>query len=162
MQNRVQSSHLTPDGNLAGVLRAVPPAGPSDVPAITQLMPRYSRPMSEDGPEGAELVPESPAGRVRQRAPRRAAGRRAQLTVPEDMWGEVARIAAQAGTTPNDVLVQLAAERLRDRRRRSELQARAEQRWQAFRAAIPAPEVSAQPLSESELLALSRTMREDA
>lgn len=78
------------------------------------------------------------------------------------MWDEIEQLAAQAGTTPNDVLVQLAAERLRERRRRSELQARAEQRWRAFRDATPAPEGSAEPLSESELVALALKMREEA
>ncbi len=114
--------------------------------------------MSEAGPERPEL----PAGRVRQRAPRRAAGRRAQLTVPESMWSEIEQLAAQAGTTPNDVLVQLAAERLRERRRHSELRARAEQRWRAFRDASSAPEEAAEPLSESELVALALAMREEA
>jgi hypothetical protein len=108
-----------------------------------------------------DLAPELQAGRVRQRAPRRAAGRRAQLTVPESMWGEIAQIATQAGTTPNDVLFQLAAERLHERQRQNELRVRAERRWQAFRDAAPAPDISVKPLSESELIALSRTMRED-
>lgn len=114
--------------------------------------------MSEGGPER----PEPPAGRIRQRAPRRTAGRRAQLTVPEGMWSEIEQLAARAGTTPNDVLVQLAAERLHERRRRSELQARAEQRWRAFRDARPAPDAPAQPLSESELVALVLATREEA
>lgn len=78
------------------------------------------------------------------------------------MWSEIAQIATRAGTTPNDVLVQLAGEQLREHRRRHELQARAERRWQAFRKASPVPDVSAEPLSESELIALSRAMREDA
>ncbi len=120
-------------------------------------MPRYTESMSEGGPER----PESPVGRVRQRAPRRTAGRRAQLTVPEEMWSEIEQLAAHAGTTPNDVLVQLAAERLSERRRRSELQARAERRWRAFRDAAPAPRASAEPLSESELVALALEMREE-
>lgn len=134
------------------------PAGTSDRAAITRLMPRYPNPMSEGGPER----PEPPAGRVRQRAPRRSAGRRAQLTVPEGMWSEIEELAAQAGTTPNDVIVQLAGERLRERRRRSELQARAELRWRAFRAASSAPQASAESLSESELVALALEMREEA
>jgi hypothetical protein len=143
---------------MADGLSAAAPAGASDGSVITRFMPRYNRSMSEGGPERPEL----PVGRVRQRAPRRATGRRAQLTVPEDMWGEIAQIAAQAGTTPNDVLVQLAAERLRERRRRSELQVRAERRWLAFRDAAPTPDAPAEPLSESALVALSRLMREDA
>jgi hypothetical protein len=114
--------------------------------------------MSEGGPERPEL----PVGRIRQRAPRRTAGKRAQLTVPEGMWREIEQLAAQAGTTPNDVLVQLAAERLRERRSRSDLQARAEQRWRAFRDATPTPVTSTEPLSESELVALALAMREGA
>jgi len=117
-------------------------------------MPRYNRTVSEDGLDASDdrperLPPAPPARRVRQRAPRRPAGRRAQIAV-------------DAGTTPNDVLVQLAAERLHERRRRDELQARAERRWRAFREAAPTPGASAEPLSDSELVALSRTMREDA
>ncbi len=146
-----------PDETASG-LRAAPHAVASDAAVITRLMPRYTKPMSEEGPERPEL----PVGRIRRRAPRRTAGRRAQLTVPEGMWNEVEQLAAQAGTTPNDVLVQLADERLRERRRRSELQARAEQRWRAFRAAIPAPQAPAEPLSESELVALALAMREEA
>jgi hypothetical protein len=78
------------------------------------------------------------------------------------MWSEIEELAAQAGTTPNDVIVQLAGERLRERRRRSELQARAELRWRAFRAASSAPQASAESLSESELVALALEMREEA
>ena len=67
----------------------------------------------------------------RQRAPRRT-GRRVQLTVPEDMWRELAGIARAAGTTPNDVLVRVASERLRDHRRATALRKRADERWLAF------------------------------
>lgn len=141
---------------MAGGLRAVRP-GASDGSVIIRLMPRYTQPMSEGGPERPELQ----VGRVRRRAPRRTAGRRAQLTVPEDMWNAIEQIAVQAGTTPNDVLVQLAAKQLDERRRRSELQARAERRWRAFLDASPAPDGVAEPLGETELIALSRAMRED-
>ncbi len=98
---------------------------------------------------------------MRQRAPRRT-GRRAQLTVPEQVWSEIVDIADAAGTTPNDVLVRLAAERLGDRRRSIELSNRAEERWRGFIDAVPAPGASIAPLGEQELIELSRTLREDA
>ncbi len=97
----------------------------------------------------------------RRRAPRRA-GRRAQLTVPEQVWSEIVGIADAAGTTPNDVLVRLAAERLEDRRRSNELSRRAEERWRAFIDAAPTPGAAATPLSEQELIELSGTLRTDA
>lgn len=43
---------------------------------------------------------------ARQRAPRRQ-GHRAQLTVPADAWDRAQELAAEQGTTPNDVLAQL-------------------------------------------------------
>jgi hypothetical protein len=56
--------------------------------------------------------------------------------------------------------VRLAAERLEDRRRALELQRRAEERWQAFTKAPPTGTAST-PLSEQQLVALSRAFRED-
>jgi len=153
---------VTPEEDRGGVLCAVVPDETSDGSTIKLLMPRYSGSMSEDGPEDADRAPEPPIGQARRRAPKRADGRRVQLTVPEDMWGELGKLAAQVGTTPNDVLVQLAAEQLRARRRRRELEARAERRRQAFRDATPPPQAPAEPLSESELVALALAMREEA
>jgi hypothetical protein len=43
---------------------------------------------------------------VRKRAPRRQ-GHRAQLTVPAGAWDRAQELAAEQGTTPNDVLAQL-------------------------------------------------------
>lgn len=77
------------------------------------------------------------------------------------MWGKITQIAVHAGTTPNDVLVRLAGERLQQLSRRQELQARAEQRWRAFREASPSPDTTAEPLGESELIALSRALRDE-
>jgi hypothetical protein len=122
------------------------------------------RPMPGDRPDPIVLVPsEKPAEtrRVRQRAPRRT-GRRAQLTVPDQVWSEIEGIADAAGTTPNDVLVRLAAERLEDRRRSIELGRRAEKRWRGFIDAAPAPGAAVAPLSAQELIELSGTLREDA
>jgi hypothetical protein len=83
--------------------------------------------------------------------------------VPEQIWDEVTRIAAAAGTTPNDVLVRLAAERLEDSRRAVELSERAERRWRAFLDAVPADHPTDDaPLSEEELVKLSGALREDA
>lgn len=101
------------------------------------------------------------ARRGRQRAPRRT-GRRAQLTVPDHLWSEIVDIADTAGTTPNDVLVRLAAERLEERRRSIELSRRAEERWQSFLDAAPTPAAAATPLDEQELIDLSGTLRAEA
>jgi hypothetical protein len=97
----------------------------------------------------------------RRRAPRRTGGHRAQLTVPEDMWVALTSVAEALGTTPNDALVRLAAERLEDRRRALELQRRAEERWQAFTKASPPTGTPSTPLSEQQLVALSGAFRED-
>ena len=43
---------------------------------------------------------------ARQRAPRRS-GQRVQLTVPGPAWERTRELAAEQGTTPNDVLAQL-------------------------------------------------------
>ena len=107
----------------------------------------------------------------RQRAPRRT-GQRVQLTVPEDMWRELAGIARAVGTTPNDVLVRIASERLRDRRRASALRKRADERWLAFAGTsstesangatakgATAKRARAKPLSAEELVELSRAFR---
>lgn len=119
-------------------------------------------PSAEDG--------ETP--RQRRRAPRRV-GHRAQLTVPAEMWSEITQIARAAGTTPNDALVRLASERLDDQRRALAIRKRADERWEAFLTAPTADSPAAdaardaglseeEPLSEAELLALSRAFREDA
>ena len=103
----------------------------------------------------------------RQRAPRRT-GHRVQLTVPEDMWRELAGIARAAGTTPNDVLVRLASERLRDRQRAVALRKLADERWQAFADASSTgssngakAKSKAKPLTAEELVKLSRASREE-
>ncbi len=98
---------------------------------------------------------------ARRRAPRRT-GRRAQLTVPEDMWRQLTQVAQAAGTTPNDALVRLAAERLDDRKRALALQQRADERWRAFAAEPPATDTATEPLSEKELVELSGAFRADA
>jgi hypothetical protein len=100
--------------------------------------------------------------RRRRRAPRRTGGHRAQLTVPEEMWVALTDVAEALGTTPNDALVRLAAERLDDRRRELALQQLAAERWRAFtNASRPAGEAST-PLSEQELVALSGAFRADS
>jgi hypothetical protein len=83
------------------------------------------------------------------------------------MWRDLKGIARAAGTTPNDVLIHLASERLRDRRRAVVLRKRADQRWQAFVDASSVggrelnPDAAAGPLSGDELVKLIRTSRED-
>ncbi len=96
----------------------------------------------------------------RRRAPRRR-GHRAQLTVPENMWNQVAGIARAAGTTPNDVLVHLVAERLEDRQRALALRQQAEERWRAFTEGPTSEQAPAEPLSEEELIELSGAFRAD-
>jgi hypothetical protein len=120
--------------------------------------------MPASRPEPIALLPSEDASGARggrQRAPRRA-GRRAQLTVPEQVWSEIVGIADAVGTTPNDVLVRLAAERLEDRRRSIELSRRAEERWQGFLDATQSPGAIAAPMSEQELIELAGTLRTEA
>ncbi len=81
------------------------------------------------------------------------------------MWDQVAGIARTAGTTPNDMLVHLVAERLRDRRRALALRKRADARWHAFTetsAGEPAEPLTVEPISEEELVNLSEAFRVDA
>jgi hypothetical protein len=77
------------------------------------------------------------------------------------MWGQVVSIAEATGTTPNDALVRLAAERLQDRQRALRLQRQADERWRAFTEAESTAQSGSEPLSEDELLELSRAFRED-
>jgi hypothetical protein len=128
---------------------------------VTRLMPCYDAVMPGSTPEPIALQPNEEttgAHRARQRAPRRT-GRRAQLTVPEQVWSEIVDIADAAGTTPNDILVRLAAERLEDRRRSIELSRRAQERWRGFLDAAPTPGAAVVPLGEQELIELSETLR---
>lgn len=110
-------------------------------------------------PLEAEASRQTP--RRRQRAPRRTGGHRAQLTVPADMWRELTRFAQVLGTTPNDALVRLASERLHDHQRALALQRRADERWRAFAEADSVTTHTAEPLSEEELIELSKAFRED-
>jgi hypothetical protein len=114
-----------------------------------------SDPLALTSTESTEKLP-----RQRRRAPRRG-GRRAQLTVPDDMWDQVAGIARAAGTTPNDVLVHLVAERLEDRGRSLALRRRADERWRAFAETNATAQTPADPLSEEELIGLSGAFRAD-
>lgn len=70
-------------------------------------------------------------------------------------------IAESLGTTPNDALVRLAAERLEDRRRELALQQVAEERWRAFANTSRPAGKAPTPLSERELVALSGAFRAD-
>jgi hypothetical protein len=112
-------------------------------------------------PDSIALPPSEETAQARggrRRAPRRT-GRRAQLTVPEHLWSEIVDIANAAGTTPNDILVRLAAERLEERRRSTELSRHAEERWRSFLNAAPHPGRAVTPLDERELIELSGTLR---
>lgn len=113
-------------------------------------------------PEGVEARAGNAknATRRRQRAPKRS-GHRAQLTVPDRLWDAAVAIADQAGTTPNDVLVQLAGERLADRRRTLELRRMADARWAAFVAESSALEDDLPALSADELVDLGQALRGD-
>jgi hypothetical protein len=78
------------------------------------------------------------------------------------MWRELTSIAQATGTTANDALVRLAAERLQDRRRALALQRRADARWRAFTEdEDEESDTTPEPLSEEELLELSSAFRED-
>ena len=112
-------------------------------------------------PDSIALLPSEEATEARggrRRAPRRT-GRRAQLTVPEHLWDEIVNIANAAGTTPNDILIRLAAERLEERRRSTELSKHAEERWRSFLDTAPHPGGALAPLDERELIELSGTLR---
>jgi hypothetical protein len=78
------------------------------------------------------------------------------------MWRELTSIAQATGTTANDALVRLAAERLQDRQRVLALQQRADERWRAFTKVDQGSSAMPDPLSEEELLALSTAFREDS
>ena len=72
-----------------------------------------------------------PATRKRERAPRRS-GQRTQLTVPSELWRAAEELAEQHGTTPNDIVVRLAASGLELARRRLEIRALADERWSTY------------------------------
>ncbi len=69
----------------------------------------------------------------RRRAPRRQ-GHRAQLTVPAQAWARAQEIAAEQGTTPNDVLAQLMLRGLDLVERERSVESVAESRIRAYRA----------------------------
>jgi predicted DNA-binding ribbon-helix-helix protein len=142
----------------------VPPADKTRARSTLQCNAAYAvLSFSVDMGRGSDIHTSEAAelGRQRRRAPRRT-GRRTQLTVPDDMWLELTEIARAAGTTPNDALVLLAGERLRDRRRAAALKRVADDRWRAFTDADGgAPAEGTQPLSEEQLVELSRAFRED-
>ncbi len=77
------------------------------------------------------------------------------------MWNQVAGIAQAAGTTPNDVLVHLVAERLEDHQRAFALRQRADERWRAFTGSTTTGQASPEPLTEQELVELSGAFRTD-
>ena len=97
----------------------------------------------------------------RQRAPRRPQTHRAQVSVPEDFWQSLRALAEQAGTTPNDALVQLAQLSYREHQRAAELQRIADERWAAFRSGRTQASGPSEALSEDDLIAASRTFSED-
>lgn len=70
---------------------------------------------------------------ARQRAPRRH-GHRAQLTVPVRAWDRAQELAAEQGTTPNDVLAQLMLRGLELVERERAVELVAESRISAYRA----------------------------
>jgi hypothetical protein len=71
-------------------------------------------------------------------------------------------LAEEAGTTPNDALVQLAQLSYREHQRAAELHRIADDRWAAFRRGRAQPTAGqSAALSEDELVAASRTFSED-
>jgi predicted DNA-binding ribbon-helix-helix protein len=115
-----------------------------------------------------EPVAQAARGAPRRRRLPRRKGHRARLTVPESMWRELTSIAQAAGTTPNDVLIRLASERLRDRQRAVALRKLANERWRAFADASSTgssngakAKSKAKPLTAEDLVKLSQASRED-
>lgn len=53
--------------------------------------------------------------------------------MPYELWEAASALAAQVGTTPNDVVVRLAATGLELAQRRARAEAIAEERWTAYR-----------------------------
>lgn len=108
----------------------------------------------------------SPAPSVaRQRAPRRQ-GHRAQLTVPDRAWDRAQQIAAEQGTTPNDVLAQLVLRGLDLVERERSIAVIAESRVSAYRQQHGVTDESAGlPTAcevEEQARALSRDLAGDA
>jgi hypothetical protein len=102
---------------------------------------------------------------ARQRAPRRQ-GHRAQLTVPAHAWERAVQLAAEQGTTPNDVLAQLMLRGLDLVERERSVELVAESRISAYRARrgvsdgageLPSPEEA-----EEQARALRRDLAGDA
>jgi len=96
----------------------------------------------------------------RRRAPRHPQTRRAQVSVPEDFWQSLRALAEQAGTTPNDALVQLAQLSYREHQRAAELQRIAEERWTAFRCGRAQATAGSDALTDEDLVAASRAFSE--
>jgi len=82
--------------------------------------------------------------------------------VPDRLWDAAVAIADEAGTTPNDVLVQLAGERLADRRRTLQVKRIADVRWAAFVAEGSSLESDLPSLSADELVELGQALRGDS
>ena len=102
---------------------------------------------------------------ARQRAPRRE-GRRAQLTVPAHAWNRARELAAEQGTTPNDVLAQLVLRGLELVERERSVQSIATSRVDAYRvrrgAGADAGPLPAVEDAEEQARALRRDLAGDA
>jgi len=96
---------------------------------------------------------------ARQRAPRRQ-GHRAQLTVPTHAWNRAQQIAAEQGTTPNDVLAQLVVRGLDLVERERSVALIAESRVSAYRAHRARDEAGEFPKAE-EAEEQARALRRD-
>lgn len=109
----------------------------------------------------ARLVAGEPPRRgARRRAPKRG-GQRTQLTVPQPLWDAARTLAEDIGTTPNDVIVRLAGQRLADAERQAELERIASERWEAYLRATPKAEVAPAPELD-DLLVAAAALRRDA
>lgn len=99
-------------------------------------------------------------GRVRRRAPRRR-GRRAQLTIPAEVWKRAEELAAAAGTTTNDVLAGFAAKGMAVTERQMETARVAAARARAYEAGHPPAGKKGELPSEEELVEAAQSLRRE-
>jgi hypothetical protein len=117
--------------------------------------------VADRSPHLARLVAgEQPRSGARQRAPKRG-GQRTQLTVPQSLWAAAQALAEDIGTTPNDVIVRLAGQRLAEAERQAELERIASERWAEFLRATPETRAE-RPAELDELLEAAAALRRDS
>lgn len=96
----------------------------------------------------------------RRRAPRRR-GRRTQLTVPAKVWQRAEKLAAETGTTPNDVVVSFAVKGMDLTERQIEVARLAAKRTRAYRSGAGRPSRAPEVPAEDELVEAAGALRRD-